>query len=142
VNPNYYGYSSWQSGWPSVGGYAYPGNYQAPQQGSFVQYQPQNDVPQAKIPTKAKSPTPSPSPPPPESYRHWDEVIVSFLTKLGLTQAAAGFEADILVMNPEWEQNKVPAALKELCMNISVGFASSSKDMHLNTSALDSRKSY
>lgn len=124
-NPSYYSYASWQSGWPSVGGYAYPGNYQALQQGSFVPYQPQDvtsDVQTtalANISTRPKSPMSSHSPPPPESYRHWDEVIVLFLTRLGLTQAAAGFEADILVMNPVWEQKKVHDALTELSRNIS-----------------------
>jgi hypothetical protein len=67
---------------------------------------------------------------------------VTFLTKLGLAQAAAGFEADMLVMNSEWEQNKVPSALKELCLNISVGSIPFSKSTHLKSSALGFRKIY
>jgi hypothetical protein len=50
-------------------------------------------------------------------------------------QAVAGFEADILVMNPAWEQKKVPDALAELSRNISVGILPVSKPcMDLNTS--------
>lgn len=37
-----------------------------------------------------------------------------------MTQAVAGFEADILVMSPVWEEKKVPDALDELSRNISV----------------------
>ncbi|RDB16713.1 hypothetical protein Hypma_002455 [Hypsizygus marmoreus] len=66
----------------------------------------------------ARPRTPSPSPPPPETYKHWDELILGFLKNLKLTQAAAGFEADMLVMNADWERKKVPDALKELTKNI------------------------
>ena len=132
-NPSYYAFSSWPAGWPSTGGYAYPVNYQASQQGSYAQYQPRNvtsnsqpvykpgTASQVNVSTRLKAPTPSPSPPPPESYRHWDEIIVLFLKRLGLTQAVAGFEADILVMNPVSEQKNVRDALEELNKNISVG---------------------
>jgi len=142
-NASYYNHL-WQSGWPSVGVYGYPGNYQVPQQGSFVQPQLQNVIsdvalpvhtpasaPQANIPTRPKSPMLSPSPPPPESFRHWDEVIMLFLTRLGLTQAAAGFKADILIMNPAWEQKKVPDAVTELSKNISVSVLLFSR-MHIS----------
>jgi hypothetical protein len=147
-NPSYYSYSSWPSGWPSVGGYAYTGNYQVPQQGSFVQYNVSSDVAQpVSIPGTApqahisKSPVPSPSSPPPESYRHWDEVILLFLKRLGLTQAVAGFEADILVMNTVWEQKKVPDALTELSRNISVGILPISRSYNSSPHAV-ARKIY
>ena len=136
-NPSYYPF------WPSAGGYSYSGNHQASQLGSFMQYQPQNvtsdphtlgTASQVSISARPKAPTPSPSPPPPESYRHWDEIIVSFLKRLGLTQAVVGFEVDILVMNPAWEQKNVPGALEELTKNISVGNHLGSRKINLNTS--------
>src|ERR1700729_3624882 len=72
--------------------------------------------PKAKIPApvpKVPTPSPSPSPPPPEFYRHWDSVIVSFLSSLGLSQAVRGFENDMLVVNEDWERQKVPKAIGE-----------------------------
>ena len=104
----YYSYP-WQNNW-------YPANYQP-----YYQSQPQHPKTHyAPAPTK---PPPSPSPPPPPSasnYKHWDDVLLSFLREVGLTQAAAGFAADMLVLNPDWEQTKVPGALKNLVKNISV----------------------
>lgn len=135
---SYYDYPPWQNNWPHSGGYVYSNVYQMPQsqpqpQTTFVPYHSQsqqlfNSAPSnsSKVPhipsvkQKSSAPTPSPSPPPPETYRNWDKVIISFLEQLGLTQAAAGFEADMLVLNPDWEQKKVPDALSELSKNISV----------------------
>ncbi|KAG5650382.1 hypothetical protein H0H81_012424 [Sphagnurus paluster] len=93
--------------------YAYASPYVAPL--------PRTHAPAASK-TKLKTPPPvsTPSPPPPETYRHWDQLIYSFLSKLGLHQAVAGFEADLLIMNATWEQKTVPGALSELAKGISI----------------------
>ncbi|KAG5641894.1 hypothetical protein DXG03_003981 [Asterophora parasitica] len=79
--------------------------------------QPPNPNPKPKSPSPPPPPR-SPSPPPPETYRYWDQAIHGFLTRLGLTQAAAGFEADFLVMNPTWEQKNIPGALTDLAKQL------------------------
>lgn len=126
----YYGYPTWQNSWPTTSGYPYSGAHTQQQtpQAPFVQYRPQaqspfTTVPQKITPVRVKTPSPSPSPPPAETYRHWDQAVKSFLTKLGLTQAAAGFEADMLVFNSTWEQKEVPDALADLINNLSVCIA-------------------
>lgn len=81
--------------------------YSAPQPTSHQQIPP------------AKQPTPSPPPPPPFK-KHWDSCLKTFFEELGLTQAMRGFEADMLIINPEWEQSKVPPALVRLTDSISV----------------------
>ncbi|KAF7361611.1 hypothetical protein MVEN_00504300 [Mycena venus] len=63
-------------------------------------------------------PPPRPPTPPPPKYRHWDRVIKDFLAKLSLKQAVTGFEADVLVMNPDFERANVPSALSELLQGI------------------------
>ncbi|KAJ3514098.1 hypothetical protein NLJ89_g2577 [Agrocybe chaxingu] len=63
---------------------------------------------------QALKPTLTPPLPEPETYRHWDEVAVKFLRGMKMTQAVRGLEADILVLNPDWEQKALPDALKEL----------------------------
>ncbi|KAJ7495910.1 hypothetical protein B0H11DRAFT_2001188 [Mycena galericulata] len=76
--------------------------------------------PQASAPLPAPAPprSPSPPPPPPPKYRHWDRVIKDFLTKVGLKQALSGFEADMLVMNAEFERANVPDALLDVLRGI------------------------
>lgn len=69
---------------------------------------------------KPPSPPPSPPLPDPETYKHWDAVICAFFHKTGLTQALKGFEADMLVLNPEWEQIKIPLALQEMIKDLTV----------------------
>ncbi|OBZ70515.1 hypothetical protein A0H81_09236 [Grifola frondosa] len=124
-NYGYYNYpqNAWGNSWHmgayqygATGGYPYP--YPPPSLGT-------NPAPQypptAPAPPKVKSPTPSPSPspsPPPEYHKDWDAVIKSFLSAVGLTQAVRGFEADMIVMNPEWERKKVPAAIGELMKDL------------------------
>ena len=71
-------------------------------------------------PTKPVSPPPSPPLPDPETYQHWDAVFRAFFLKTGLTQALKGFEADMLVLNPEWEQLKIPPALEEVVKGLMV----------------------
>ncbi|KAJ7085849.1 hypothetical protein C8R43DRAFT_1142473 [Mycena crocata] len=63
-------------------------------------------------------PPPAPSTPPPPQYRQWDRVVKDFLARLGLNQAVSGFEADLLVMNPDFERLNVPSALSELLQGI------------------------
>ncbi|KAJ7647006.1 hypothetical protein FB45DRAFT_892046, partial [Roridomyces roridus] len=69
-------------------------------------------------PAPPPPPSPSPSPPPPPKYRHWDRLLKDFMGKAGLKQALNGFEADILVMNPEFELKNVPEALIDLLRGI------------------------
>ncbi|TFY77571.1 hypothetical protein EWM64_g6440 [Hericium alpestre] len=68
-------------------------------------------------PTKPKERTPSPTPSR-ELPQYWDAAIKAFLSSSGLTQALKGFEADMLVLNPEWERNEIPAALDELATDL------------------------
>ncbi|KAE9407086.1 hypothetical protein BT96DRAFT_851083 [Gymnopus androsaceus JB14] len=67
-------------------------------------------------PVGTKAPSPSPSPP--EPCKNWDQAIKSFLQSVGLTQALRGLEHDMLVLNSDWEEQKVPGALQELANNI------------------------
>jgi hypothetical protein len=91
------------------------------------QFQPTNNISQptsslSNLKPTPKSPSPSPSPPlpDPETYKHWDVVIRAFFLKTGLTQALKGFEDDMLVFNPEWEQAKIPMALAEMIKSLTV----------------------
>ncbi|KAJ4464617.1 hypothetical protein C8J55DRAFT_267710 [Lentinula edodes] len=61
---------------------------------------------------------PSPIPSPPEPCKNWDYALKSFMESVGLTQALRGFERDMLVLNSDWENQKVPSALQELANNI------------------------
>jgi len=76
--------------------------------------------PSAKInvPTPARFPTPPP--PDPETFKHWDEVIKKFLTKTKMNQTLRGLESDMLVLNPDWEQETIPEALKEMVQGLQV----------------------
>ncbi|KDR67590.1 hypothetical protein GALMADRAFT_147122 [Galerina marginata CBS 339.88] len=71
----------------------------------------------------AKPPTPparSPTPPlpEPETYKNWDEAIKKFLVKTKMIQTLKGLENDMLMLSPEWEQTKIPEALKELVVGL------------------------
>lgn len=77
-----------------------------------VPYQPRQ---RHKVAQRLRSPTPEP-----KFHRHWDEVIRSFLKKVGLNQALRGFEDDMVVMNAEWERQKVPGAIGELMKDLMV----------------------
>ena len=141
-NANYQGPSWQQNAWQvpthpySPGTTSYQQNYSFPQV-PYPQYQPEQPQPlrfSAQIPprpqpksrTKPPPPppqkvrTPTPSPPPPEFHRHWDSVIASFLSSLGLTQALRGFENDMLVVNEDWERQKVPKAIGDLMRDLMV----------------------
>ncbi|KAH9892662.1 hypothetical protein C8Q73DRAFT_67620 [Cubamyces lactineus] len=128
----YYNYSqnAWANAW-NTGAYQYgaSGSYSypyaqarpAPQQPVSHAPAPTQQPPQTQtapaLPSKRKTSTPSPSPPPsppPEYHKDWDAVIKSFLSSIGFTQALRGFEADMVVLNPEYERKKVPSALGDL----------------------------
>jgi len=68
--------------------------------------------------TSARSPTPPP--PDPETFRHWDEVIKKFLVSTKMNQTLKGLESDMLVLNPDWEQEAIPEALKEMVQGLQV----------------------
>ena len=59
---------------------------------------------------------------PPSFRKNWDTVITGFFKKAGLSQALRGFEADMIVMNSEWESTTIPIALeclrKDLMVNV------------------------
>jgi hypothetical protein len=139
----YYGQPNWQGYQMPLNGYQYSATYhqqftqQHPHQPTqFRQYQPPTHVyspapspprPSAQLPPqkppakrKARTRTPSPSPPPKEFPRHWDAALKTFFLSVGLSQSLAGLEADILVMNPDWERKVVPEALSDLQSSISV----------------------
>lgn len=50
-------------------------------------------------------------------------MIKRFLQSAGLTQALRGFDSDMLVMNPDWEREKIPAALSALLEDLTVSHA-------------------
>ncbi|RDX42722.1 hypothetical protein OH76DRAFT_1362292 [Lentinus brumalis] len=122
-NYSYYSYppnaftNAWNTGtyqYPS--GNSYPYSYAAPQQSTTSQPPAQ---PASTPQQKEKTPSPSPSPsPPPEYHKDWDAIIKSFLSSMGFSQALRGFEADMVVLNPEWERKKVPMALAELMKDL------------------------
>jgi hypothetical protein len=132
----YYGHPNWQGQpWPPNGYPTYQQQYAQVhpyQPTQFQQYQPPAH---ASLPARASAPTqtqkssakkrarprsPSPSPPPKEFPRHWDAALKLFFLAVGLSQCLAGLEADILVMNPDWERKVVPEALRDLQASISV----------------------
>ena len=135
----YYGHPHWQGQpWP-LSSYQYNAAYQQQypqphlyQPAQFQQYHPHARVsvpppstrpPAPQKPTvkkKARPRTPSPSPPPKEFPRYWDAALKAFCLAVGLSQCLAGLEADILVMNPDWEKKVLPEALRELHSSISV----------------------
>jgi hypothetical protein len=143
-NANYQGSSWQQNAWqlpshPYSGATPYQQSYGFSQVPSYPQYPsdrsqplhfsaqiPPNPQPKSRVkpppppPPPPKSPTPTPSPPPPEFHRHWDSVISSFLSSLGLNQALQGFENDMLVVNEDWERQKVPKAIGELMRDLMV----------------------
>ncbi|KAL6298376.1 hypothetical protein BKA93DRAFT_820415 [Sparassis latifolia] len=115
----YYNYSptAWGNAWPAAA-YPYGGTgtyqYSYPQTSPLIPSQTPSypsAVPQTQ--SKPKTPSPSPSPPPP-FHKQWDAVMKTFLSSVGLTQALRGFEADMVIMNTEWERKTVPTALGEL----------------------------
>ncbi|KAJ8494965.1 hypothetical protein ONZ51_g1986 [Trametes cubensis] len=128
----YYNYSqnAWANAWNTgtyqygaSGSYSYPYTQTrpAPQQPVSNASAPAQHPPQKQTapepPPKRKIPTPTPSPPPsppPEYHKDWDAVIKSFLSSIGFTQALRGFEADMVILNPEYERKKVPGALGDL----------------------------
>ncbi|KAI0358544.1 hypothetical protein OH77DRAFT_1474252 [Trametes cingulata] len=130
---SYYNYpqNAWSNAWNTGtyqygpgGGYSYSYAQPAPQQApahAAPQPAPQQPQQAAPIPVKRKPPTPSPSPspsPPPQYHKDWDAVIRSFLSAIGFSQALRGFEADMIVLNPDYERKKVPAALGELMKDL------------------------
>ncbi|KZP34459.1 hypothetical protein FIBSPDRAFT_809740 [Athelia psychrophila] len=88
------------------------------------------------------SPPRPPSPPPLQFHQHWDAVIATFLTSLGMMQALRGFENDMLVINEEWEREKVPKAIGELMRDLMVRPASLGQPPNIDRQeqTLDERK--
>lgn len=75
------------------------------------------------VPSPARPPTPPP--PDPETFKHWDEVIKNFLARTKMSQTLKGLESDMLVLNPDWEQEIIPEALKEMVQGLQVRLLSS-----------------
>ena len=138
----YYAHPQWQGQpWP-LSSYQYNPAYQQQytqhhlyQPAQFQQYHPHAQVsvvspstrPFAQGPPqkptvkkKARPRTPSPSPPPKQFPLYWDAALKSFCIAVGLSQCLVGLEADILVMNSDWEMKVVPEALRDLHSSISV----------------------
>ncbi|KAL4078285.1 hypothetical protein V8B97DRAFT_2003522 [Scleroderma yunnanense] len=111
---------SWQNAAWQLSGYPYATSGSAPYQQThytqipYAQYQSYQPHPastgrqRAKLQVKPRTPTPEPV------YQHWDEVIRTFLKKVGLSQALKGFEDDMLIMSEDWEKKCVPGAIKDL----------------------------
>ncbi|KAI0675395.1 hypothetical protein C8Q78DRAFT_966200 [Trametes maxima] len=126
----YYNYPphAWTNAW-NTGSYqygaggSYPYTYPQPQSSAQLSTLAQQIKQAASTPPppppKKKAPTPSPSPPPPPEYhKDWDMLVKTFLSTIGFSQAVRGFEADMLVLNHEYERKKVPAALEELTKDL------------------------
>lgn len=114
----------WQNAWqvpsyPYIASGSVPGQQTHYTQVPYPQYQPPAVTYQprqrTKVTQKPRSPTPEP-----ELHRHWDEVIRSFLKKVGMNQALRGFEDDMVVMNADWERQKVPGAIGDLMKDLMV----------------------
>ncbi|KAG1832412.1 hypothetical protein EV424DRAFT_25108 [Suillus variegatus] len=112
----------WQNAWqvpsyPYIASGSVPGQQTHYTQVPYPQYQPPAVTYQprqrTKVAQKPRSPTPEP-----ELHRHWDEVIRSFLKKVGMNQALRGFEDDMVVMNADWERQKVPGAIGDLMKDL------------------------
>lgn len=61
-----------------------------------------------------------PSSTPPPFRKHWDEAIKGFLISAGLTQTLRAFEADMLILSPDFERHKIPTALEKLMNDLTV----------------------
>lgn len=121
----YYNYASnaWGNAWAypyGAGAYSYPyGPAQnAPQVSAQTHAYPPHP-PNLIQPLTKKPPSPSPTPQP-EYHKEWDAIIKRFLQSIGFNEAFRGFEADMIVLNPEWEHQKIPAALGELMKDLLV----------------------
>ncbi|KIY73611.1 hypothetical protein CYLTODRAFT_341990 [Cylindrobasidium torrendii FP15055 ss-10] len=55
-----------------------------------------------------------------QTLANWHSALKLFLQDLGLSQALRGLELDILVMNPDFEQERVPGAIGKLLANLKV----------------------
>lgn len=131
----YYNYhpGAWTNAWNGStyqygagSSYSYSYTQHAPQQVTPHSAAPPPQVSRAAVPPpppKRKTPTPSPSPsPPPEYHKDWDAVFKAFLSAVGFSQALKGFEADMLILNPEYERKKIPSALGDLMKDLMVCF--------------------
>jgi len=66
-------------------------------------------------------PTPTSEPPlNREKFKHWDEIMKTFLVKTKMTQTLKGLENDILALNSDWELQEFPQALTELVTGLQV----------------------
>jgi hypothetical protein len=107
-----------------------------------------NIPPSIKPSADAKKPPPvraRPSTPPlpePETYKHWDEAIKSFLVRTKFTQTLKGFEHDMLVLSPEWEQEAVPKALKEMVAGLQVRLQFELFRLHLTSHDYPTQRVY
>ncbi|PSR73210.1 hypothetical protein PHLCEN_2v10931 [Hermanssonia centrifuga] len=119
----YYHYSprNQTSTWPtgaqsSVQQSGYQNQFQATYSSVPVQSHPIPPVqgtPTSKIPQHTQPPSPVPT-----YNKYWDGAIKTFLQAIGFTQTLRGFQADMLVLNSDWERNKVPEALLNLSRDL------------------------
>ncbi|KII92625.1 hypothetical protein PLICRDRAFT_89194 [Plicaturopsis crispa FD-325 SS-3] len=108
--PYQYATAPGQSHYPQ---YAYTNpssTYPLQQQQPYAYYPHAQASTKPTVAPKARTPTPSPLP----FHKYWDKALAAFFTRLGLTQTLRGLEADMIVMNPDWEQGQVPGALEDL----------------------------
>ncbi|KAF8636790.1 hypothetical protein AX17_003268 [Amanita inopinata Kibby_2008] len=77
--------------------------------------------PQEQWPPQQQSlpqPQAQPSPPSYVKFKYWDQALREFLTEMGLMQALRGFENDMLVLNSDWEEERVSGAMARFVRNI------------------------
>ncbi|KAK2461078.1 hypothetical protein APHAL10511_006925 [Amanita phalloides] len=51
-------------------------------------------------------------------FNHWDQALKQFLIDMGLTHALKGLENDMLVLNPDWEKERIPFAMATFVRNL------------------------
>jgi hypothetical protein len=118
--PRYYGYPSinttspvaYPTGGPTMTSFSSGHIY-----GSGTKFNPPSSA-RTNVTTPARPLTPPP--PDPETFKHWDEVIKKFLVKTKMCQTLKGLESDMLVLSPDWEQETIPEALKEMVQGLQV----------------------
>lgn len=88
--------------------------YSATQSPQKAYYKPTSNYSANAKPPKAHLPTPQPQTLDAKTSQNWDQAIKKFLVKTKMTEALKGFENDILILNPEWEQKVISVALKEM----------------------------
>lgn len=58
----------------------------------------------------------------PQFEKQWETALTVFLRRAGLHQALSGLQDDLMMLNEEWERERLPSALQALVKDISVRY--------------------